>query len=63
MTDTIHLLQPVGLVHTPKDLDELQAYISKFNGGEALAAFTCAWMAWNLACKVTNPKGRSANDE
>ena len=63
MTDTTVLLQPVGLVHTPKDMDELQDYISKFHGGEAVAAFTCAWMAWNLACKLTNPEERSANDE
>ena len=63
MTDTIVLLQPVGLVHTPKDINELQDYIGKFHGGEAVAAFTCAWMAWNLACKLTNPEGRSANDE
>ena len=61
MTDTIHLLQPVGIVHTPKDVDELQNYIAKFHGGEAIVAFTCAWMAWNLAAKLTNPEGRKAN--
>ena len=62
MTDTIHLLQPVGIVHTPKDVDELQNYIARFHGGEAIVAFTCAWMAWNLAAKLTNPEGKSADD-
>jgi len=62
MTDTIHLLQPVGIVHTPKDVDELQNYIAKFHGGEAIVAFTCAWMAWNLAAKLTNPEGKSADE-
>ena len=58
------LLQRVGLVHTPKDLNELESYINKFSGsGEHLVAFTCAYMAWNLAAKLTNPEGRSANDE
>lgn len=56
-----YLLQPLDLVHTPKDLKELDAYISKFHGGEALAAFTCAYMAWNLACKLTNPERRTAD--
>ena len=62
MSDQTVLLQPVGIVHTPKDMDELQDYIGKFNGGEAVAAFTCAWMAWNLACKLTNPEGRKADE-
>ena len=62
MSDQTVLLQPVGIVHTPKDMDELQDYICKFNGGEAVAAFTCAYMAWNLACKLTNPEGRKADE-
>jgi hypothetical protein len=52
----------VGIVHTPKDVDELQNYIAKFHGGEAIAAFTCAWMAWNLCAKLTNPEGKSADE-
>jgi len=62
MTDTTVLLQPVGIVHTPKDLNELESYINKFSSGERMVAFTCAYMAWNLAAKLTNPEGRSAND-
>jgi len=62
MTDTTVLLQPVGIVHTPKDLNELESYINKLNSGERMVAFTCAYMAWNLAAKLTNPEGRSAND-
>jgi len=43
-------------VHTPDNLKELEAYIAKFSGSEAIVAFTCAYMAWNLAAKLTNPE-------
>ena len=59
---TTVLLQPLDIVHTPKDINELQSYIEKFNGSEATVAFTCAWMAWNLACHLTNPERRTANE-
>jgi len=62
MSDTTVLLQPVGIVHTPENLKELENYIAKFNGGEAIVAFTCAYMAWNLAAKLTNPEGKKANE-
>lgn len=55
------LLQRVGIVHTPENLEELENYINKFNSGERMVAFTCAYMAWNLAAKLTNPEGRKAN--
>ena len=62
MSDTTVLLQPVGIVHTPENLEELENYIAKFNGGEAIVAFTCAYMAWNLCAKLTNPDGRKADE-
>ena len=62
MSDNTVLLHPVGIVHTPEDVDELQAYIAKFHGGEAIVAFTCAYMAWNLAAKLTNPEGKATDD-
>ena len=62
MSDTTVLLQPVGIVHTPENLKELENYIAKFNGGEAIVAFTCAYMAWNLCAKLTNPDGRKADE-
>lgn len=49
------VIKPVGFFNTPKDLDELQAYIGQFNGSERTVATTCAWMAWNLAAKLTSP--------
>ena len=48
-------LIPVGLVATPDDLESLQDYLANFNGNDAVIAQTCAWMAWNLACKLTAP--------
>lgn len=49
------VLKPVGFVNTPKDLEALQSHISQFNGHEGIIAATCAWMAWNLAAKLTRP--------
>lgn len=62
MTHPTVLLQPVGIVHTPKDLQELESYINRFCSSERLVAFTCAYMAWNLAAKLTNPEGRKADE-
>ena len=47
-------MKPIGLFHTPKDIEELQNYLSLFNKNDATIANTCAWMAWNLACKIAN---------
>jgi phenylacetate-coenzyme A ligase PaaK-like adenylate-forming protein len=47
-------MKPIGLFHTPKNMEELQKYLSLFNKNEATIANTCAWMAWNLACKIAN---------
>ena len=46
-------LQPVGLFATPDSVKDLEDYLSLFNGSEASVARTCAYMAWNLACKLT----------
>lgn len=37
---------------TPKDMDALMEYCERFTGGERVAAFTGACMAWNLAHKM-----------
>ena len=47
-------MKTIGLFHTPKDIEELQNYLSLFNKNDATIANTCAWMAWNLACKIAN---------
>jgi hypothetical protein len=39
---------------TPTTMEELQEYLGRFNGNEAIVAMTCAFMAWNLACHLTN---------
>jgi len=49
------VLKPVSFFNTPEDLDALQAYINQFNGHEKIIAAACAWMAWNLAAKLTSP--------
>jgi len=50
------IIKPCNIFSTPKDMDELESYLSKFNGGEAVAARVSAMMAWNLACKLTAPE-------
>jgi hypothetical protein len=62
MSDETVVLQPMNLVYTPKDLVELEEYITSFNGVERGVAYVCAYMAWNLACKLTNPENQSAED-
>ena len=49
-------IEPVGLFATPDDMKALQDYLALFHGSEAIVANTCAWMAWNLAAKLTNPE-------
>ena len=47
-------IEPVGLFATPDNMKALQDYLALFSGGEAAVAQTCAFMAWNLAAKLTN---------
>lgn len=47
-------LEPVGLFATPDSVEDLENYLALFNGSEASVARTCAYMAWNLACKLTS---------
>ena len=49
-------IKSVDIFHTPSNMKELQDYLALFNGGDAAVAQTCAWMAWNLAAKITNTK-------
>jgi Tfp pilus assembly protein PilN len=47
-------IEGTNFFHTPKDMKELQDWLSNLNGSESLVATTAAMMAWNLAAKVTN---------
>ena len=53
MSDTTNLV-PCNMFATPDSVENLQEYLSRFNGSEAMVAQTCAMMAWNLACKLTS---------
>lgn len=37
---------------TPADMEGLMSYCERFTGGERMAAFIAAGMAWNLAHKL-----------
>ena len=45
-------IQRSGMCATPVDMESLMSYCERFTGGEKIAAFTAAGMAWNLAHKT-----------
>jgi hypothetical protein len=53
-------IKPIGLFATPESMKDLQDYLAMFSGSEAAVAQTCAWMAWNLACKLTTDEEAQA---
>jgi hypothetical protein len=48
------MLKPIGLFHTPKDWDELMAWIHAHNAEDKAHLTTSAAMAWNLAVRITD---------
>lgn len=40
----------VTLFATPESSEEMEDYLSKFNGNEGVVANTCAFMMYNLMC-------------
>lgn len=47
------MLKPIGLFATPDCVKDLQDYVSKFKGPDAILANTIMGMAWNLCAKLT----------
>lgn len=45
-------IERIELFHTPKDWNELHAWLAGLSGSERAAALTAAFMAWNLAAKI-----------
>lgn len=54
-----HQLKSMGMVATPVSMKAMENYLKNFNGSEAVVAFTCAGMAWNLACKLQEENEKS----
>jgi len=47
-------IAPIGMFHTPADMDELMSRIEDYSDGGERAAFTMGLaLAWNLAAKLT----------
>lgn len=46
-------IKPKGVFVTPKSVESLQEYLSRFSGGEAMAAMTASGITWNLCCELT----------
>lgn len=55
--------QSVGTFWTPDDMATLQQYIEKFNGSERVIANVCAFMAWNLACRIAQEEHNAKEDD
>lgn len=52
-----------GFCATPKSMQDLQDYLGKFNGEEAMIANVCAFMAWNLASKYVDEAIKASDDK
>lgn len=48
------MLKTINLFHTPKDWDELMAWIHQHNVEDRAHLTTAASMAWNLAVRITD---------
>ena len=46
--------ETMDLFATPKSIEEMQDYLAKFNGSEAVIANTCAFMMYNLMVTLIN---------
>ena len=47
-------LQPVNIFYTPESIEELQDRLAQYAGTDAVIAQTAAFMAWNLAARLTS---------
>ena len=56
------MLKPIELFHTPKDWDELMAWIHAHNAEDRADLTTAAAMAWNLATKDSSELVKEIED-
>lgn len=47
-------LTTVGIYATPESMEDMQAYLKKFSGSEAVVANTCAFMMYNMMAEFYN---------
>lgn len=57
------MLKPIGLFHTPKDWDELMAWIHAHNDEDKAHLTTAAAMAWNLSAKIVEDYLEETNED
>lgn len=57
------MLKPIGLFHTPKDWDELMAWIHQHNKEDKAHLTTAAAMAWNLSAKIVEDYLEAPNED
>jgi len=47
-------IEKQGFFYTPKNVEELESYLTKFSGDEAVLAYTISGMTWNLLAEMHN---------
>lgn len=47
-----NIFKPCNIYATPKDIEDLQAYVNSFSGNQKTVAKTVMAMTWNLAHKM-----------
>ena len=55
-------LQPVNIFYTPDSIEELQDHLAQYTGTDAVIAQTAAFMAWNLAARLTSTEETAADE-
>ena len=47
-------LNTVGIYATPESMEDMEAYLKKFSGSDAVIANTCAFMMYNMMAEFFN---------
>jgi len=54
------MITPIGMVHTPRDWDEIFAWINLHPQSDRPHLITAAGMSWNLASNLLESKEKHA---
>jgi hypothetical protein len=56
------ILEKIGMIHTPENMESLMRWIESLGGGERAVAMVAAGMAWNLAAATVDAHERRQED-
>ena len=55
--ENLNQIKPIGFYSTPANMEDLQNYLSQFNGSEGAVANIGAFMTFNLMVKIIKDEG------